>query len=86
MTMQPIDFLSRLVGILAFFGVIIAGYTRLVTKIKELEFKVDNMQRQIDAAGNDAEKKEDRIMNKLDEMSKDINQIKIDLRDKQDRN
>jgi seryl-tRNA synthetase len=84
--MQPIDFLSRLVGILAFFGVIIAGYTRLVTKIKELEFKVDNMQRQIDAAGNDAEKKEDRIMNKLDEMSKDINQIKIDLRDKQDRN
>jgi len=86
LTMQPIDFLSRLVGILAFFGVIIAGYTRLVTKIKELEFKVDNMQRQIDAAGNDAEKKEDRIMNKLDEMSKDINQIKIDLRDKQDRN
>ena len=84
--MQPIDFLSRLVGILAFFGVIIAGYTRLVTKIKELEFKVDNMQRQIDTAGNDAEKKEDRIMNKLDEMSKDINQIKIDLRDKQDRN
>ena len=60
-------------GIVA-LGRLIQLYSTISTKLKELELRVNMVERQ-----------DDRILNKLDDIAEDLQQIKLDLKDKQDR-
>ena len=55
-------------------GSIVGVYVSLQTRIKALEIRVEQR-----------EKTEDRVMTKLDHISEDINDIKIELQNKQNR-
>jgi hypothetical protein len=66
--------LSNVIEILAFGVSMVVGYVKMQVKIKELEVRLDA-----------SEKQDNRIMEKLDRIGEDINDIKLDLQNKQDR-
>lgn len=59
---------------LAFIGIVFGIYTKIMVKLKELELRVRMV-----------EKQDDSIMRKLDDMAESINDIKLVLENKQDR-
>ena len=84
--MPPIDYLAKLVEILTFAGIGIAAYTRLMTRIKEIDMRTSSHDDRIRRMEETTEKNEQLIMEKLDQIKDDIFQLKIELHDKQDRN
>lgn len=66
--------LSNVLEIFGFGITVVIGWTRMQVKIKELEVRLNNQ-----------EKNDNRIMEKLERIGDDINDIKLDLQNKQDR-
>ncbi len=71
--MNPADMGNFLTVIMIVAGGI-GGYVKLMTKIKELEIRL-----------NSVEKQDDKIINKLDLIAEAISEIKIEMQNKQDR-
>lgn len=65
---------GNIIAIAAIIITLIGVYTKLTNKIKELEMRVAY-----------TEKQDDRIMAKLDSIAEDVNEIKIELKNKQDK-
>lgn len=72
---------SDLVEILLFFGALITLWVRLQTKLKELDMRMAAMERDL----KHVESQDDRIMDKLEEISAQVQDVKIQLVNKQDR-
>lgn len=66
--------LSNVLEIFGFGITIVVGFVKMQVKIKELEVRLNNQ-----------EKNDNRIMEKLERIGDDINDIKLDLQNKQDR-
>jgi hypothetical protein len=66
--------LSNVIEIFAFGFSMVVGYVKMQVKIKELEIRL-----------NASEKNDNKIMEKLERIGEDINDIKLDLQNKQDR-
>lgn len=66
--------LSNVLEIFGFGITVVVGWSKMQVKIKELEVRL-----------NAQEKNDNRIMEKLDRIGEDINDIKLDLQNKQDR-
>jgi len=66
--------LSNVLKIFGFGITIVVGFVKMQVKIKELEVRLNNQ-----------EKNDNRIMEKLERIGDDINDIKLDLQNKQDR-
>jgi len=66
--------LSNVIEIFGFGITFILGFVKMQVKIKELEVRL-----------NASEKNDNRIMEKLERIGEDINDIKLDLQNKQDR-
>jgi len=66
--------LSNVLEIFGFGITIVVGFVKMQVKIKELEVRLNAM-----------EKNDNRIMEKLERIGEDINDIKLDLQNKQDR-
>lgn len=63
----------------------ITGWMKLTSKVSTLEAEVEEIRNSISKASDESNKKEDKIMQKLEVMGKDIIDIKIELQNKQDR-
>lgn len=66
--------LSNVLEIFGFGITVVIGWSKMQVKIKELEVRL-----------NAQEKNDNRIMEKLERIGEDINDIKLDLQNKQDR-
>ena len=64
-----------------FAGGIIGIYVRMQTKLKELDIRLLSLESKI----AHVERQDEKIMDKLDSISEQINEIKIQLQNKQDR-
>ena len=76
--MNPSDILE----IVVFAGALIGVWVRLQTKLKELDMRMAAMEQNI----SHVEKQDDKIMDKLEHISEQIHEVKIQLNNKQDRN
>ena len=66
---------DTILAALTLLFLMIGGYVKIMSKIKELEIRMSTV-----------EKQDDKILTKLDEIVEKVNEIKIDLRNKQDKN
>jgi len=66
--------LSNVLEIFGFGVTVVIGWSKMQVKIRELEVRLHAM-----------EKNDNRIMEKLERIGEDINDIKLDLQNKQDR-
>lgn len=64
-----------------FAGGIVGIYVKMQTKLKELDIRILNIESEI----THAIKQDEKIMDKLESISNQINDIKIQLQNKQDR-
>ena len=66
---------DAILAALTLLFLMIGGYVKIMSKIKELEIRISTV-----------EKQDDKILTKLDEIVEKVNEIKIDLQNKQDKN
>lgn len=66
---------DTILAALTLLFLMIGGYVKIMSKIKELEIRISTV-----------EKQDDKILTKLDEIVEKVNEIKIDLQNKQDKN
>lgn len=87
--MPPLDYLYRLLEILGLVAGGVLFFIRISTRMStsELKFKMEiqALKDRITSLEKEHEKDNDRIMDKLEEMGKDINSIQLDLMGKQNR-
>lgn len=69
------------IQIIVIAGALIGIYTKMVTKQKEQDMKIVALESKLASA----ERHDDRIMDKLDEITDGITELKIQLNNKQDR-
>lgn len=72
---------NELIEIFIALGALIGVYVKLQTKIKELDMKMIALEAKIISS----EKQDDRIMDKLDEITDSLTELKIQINNKQDR-
>lgn len=72
---------SQLLQILAIGGGLIWHWIETQKKLRELDIRLVSLEQRL----NSVEKIDDKIMDKLDAISEQINELKIDLSNKQDR-
>jgi len=72
---------SNVIEVLVFLTALLSGYIKLQTKIKELEMRIISMEH--DFASQ--EKHDEKVMQKLDDISNQIMQVRIQMENKQDR-
>ena len=73
--------LSKIIQLLFFFGAIIAVWVKVQTKLKELDMRMKALEESL----KHVEIQDDRIMNKLEEISSQIFDVRLQLNNKQDR-
>lgn len=72
---------SQLMQFLILVGGLVSVWVKTQTKLRELDIKIVGIENKIAAV----EKQDDKIMEKLEHISEQLNQLKIDLNNKQDR-
>lgn len=65
---------ETIIAIMGLAGAMIGGYVKLMTKIKELEIRLAQV-----------EKQDDKILEKLESIAEDIGDIKIEMQNKVNR-
>ena len=75
------DTIGVLLETVLFFGGLVGIWVKTQTKLKELEMRMIA----IEADVAHEEKQNEKILDKLDSISNQINEIKIELQNKQDR-
>lgn len=72
---------SQLLQLLVFLGAIVLHWTRTQVSLRALEVKIAMIENSI----QQMQKEDDKIMAKLDSISDQINELRIELNNKQDR-
>lgn len=79
--MDQLGVFLKILEIGGFIGAGAISYAKLMTKIKELEMKIVNMEGKLQVV----DKQDDRIMTKLDTIMDKVSSIEVQLQNKQDR-
>jgi septal ring factor EnvC (AmiA/AmiB activator) len=81
MNTNLIPALLFVIQLLLFAGAIVGIYVRMQTKLKELDMRMSAIEQEV----AHTQKQDDKIMVKLDQISEQIFEVKIQLNNKQDR-
>lgn len=73
--------ISNIIEVLFFLTAVLAGYVKLQTKIKELEMRIISMEHNFALR----EVRDEKVIEKLDSISEQISEVKVQLANKQNR-
>jgi len=79
--MNQNNFVSYLMELLGLVVTIVLAYGKFMAKNRELELRI----KYLEEKSNSRDQKDDRIFMKLDEITKELTNIRVELADKADR-